>query len=139
MKGFFSIFLFSTFLHANNIRTKEITKDLISPCCWAGTVYDLDHNPEIEEQVERFLAQGKTKQEILDYYVGIYGERVLAIPKAEGFNVMVWITPALAAIFGLLILAFYLRLSNPNKITVSSELSTIPFDNEIEKELREMD
>ena len=94
---------------------------------------------EIEEQVERFLAQGKTKQEILDYYVGIYGERVLAIPKAEGFNVMVWITPALAAIFGLLILAFYLRLSNPNKITVSSELSTIPFDNEIEKELREMD
>ena len=139
MKVFFSIFLFSTFLHADNIRTKEITKDLISTCCLAGTVYDLDHNPEIEEQVELFLAQGKTKQEILDYYVGIYGERVLAIPKAEGFNVMVWITPALAAIFGLLILAFYLRLSNPNKITVSSELSTIPFDNEIEKELREMD
>ena len=67
MKVFFSIFLFSTLLHADNIRTKEITKDLISPCCWAGTVYDLDHNPEIEEQVERFLAQGKTKQEILDY------------------------------------------------------------------------
>ena len=139
MKVFFSISLFSTFLHADNNHTKEITKGLISPCCWAGTVYDLDHNPEIEEQVERFLAQGKTKQEILDYYVGIYGERVLAIPKAEGFNVMVWITPALAAIFGLLILAFYLRLSNPNKITVNSELSTIPFDNEIEQELREMD
>ncbi len=99
----------------------------------------MDHNPEIEDQVERFLAQGKTKQEIFDYYVGIYGERVLAIPKAEGFNVMVWITPALAAIFGLSILAFYLRLSNPNKIEINSELSTIPFDNEIEKELKEMD
>ena len=57
----------------------------------------------------------------------VFMVNVLAIPKAEGFNVMVWITPALARYIWLLILAFYLRLSNPNKITVSSELSTIPF------------
>jgi len=55
---------------------------LMSPCCWAGTVYDLDHNPEMEEQIKTFIDQGKSEQEIIDHYVDLYGERILAIPIA---------------------------------------------------------
>jgi len=83
-------------LSAETDLATDIKQSLISPCCWAGTVYDLDHNPEMEEQIERFVAMEKTKQEILDYYIGLYGERILAVPKAEGFNLMVWVTPVLA-------------------------------------------
>jgi len=117
----------------------DIKQSLISPCCWAGTVYDLDHNPEMEKQIEKFISQGKTKQDILDYYVGIYGERILAVPKAEGFNLMAWIAPVMAGLLGITFLFFYLRTPKETPTEVISTPSEVQFDDEIEAELRDMD
>ena len=126
-------------LSAETDLATDIKQSLISPCCWAGTVYDLDHNPEMEEQIERFVAMEKTKQEILDYYIGLYGERILAVPKAEGFNLMVWVTPVLAGMIGISFLIFYIRTPNDIPSSVISTPSEVPFDDEIEKELQKMD
>ena len=87
---------------------KEIKQKLISPCCWAGTVYDLDHNPEMEEEIRNFLYQGRSEEFILDYYVSIYGERILATPKPIGFNLFAWITPIIFAVIGITLLFKYL-------------------------------
>lgn len=133
------ILLVFSFLHGNSDLALDIKQSLISPCCWAGTVYDLDHNPEMEKQIEKFLAQGKTKQEILDYYVGIYGERILAIPKAEGFNLMAWIAPVMAGLIGISFLFFYLRTPKDSPAEVISAPSEVQFDDEIEAELQKMD
>ena len=133
------LFLFFSTLIANTDLATDIKQSLISPCCWAGTVYDLDHNPEMEEQIERFVAMGKTKQEILDYYISLHGERILAVPKAEGFNLMVWITPVLAGMIGITFLFFYLRTPKNTPSAVISAPSEVPFDDEIEKELQKMD
>ena len=46
---------------AKNQNLKEIKQKLISPCCWAGTVYDLDHNPEMEEEIEIFFIKEEVK------------------------------------------------------------------------------
>jgi len=131
--------LLISFLTADSDLAMDIKRSLVSPCCWAGTVYDLDHNPEIEEKVDRFIAMGKTKQEILDYFVGLHGERILAIPKAEGFNIMAWGAPILAIILGISFLFFYLRTPNNLPSEVISAPSDIPFDDEIEDELQTMD
>ena len=106
----FLFILFISISKGNSDLAQDIKQSLVSPCCWAGTVYDLDHNPDMEEQIEKFVAQGKTKQDILDYYVGLYGERILAIPKAEGFNMMAWGAPILASLFGILFLFLYFPL-----------------------------
>lgn len=135
-----AIFLFfGSALFADSDLAMDIKQSLVSPCCWAGTVYDLDHNPEMEEQIEKFVVQGKTKQEILEYYVGLYGERILAVPKAEGFNIMAWGAPILAGLIGILFLFFYLRTPNETPQAVISAPSEVQFDDEIEAELREMD
>ncbi|MBT3945505.1 MAG: hypothetical protein HOA19_02365 [Candidatus Marinimicrobia bacterium] len=134
----FLLFLFTT-LFAEKDLTMDIKQSLMSPCCWSGTVYDLDHNPKMEEQIERFITQGKTKEEIMDYYVELYGERILAVPKAEGFNLMVWITPVLAGMIGLSFLFFYLRTPTHKSAEVISAPSDVQFDDEIEAELRKMD
>ncbi|MBT3179592.1 MAG: hypothetical protein HOB40_04050 [Candidatus Marinimicrobia bacterium] len=131
-------FIISSLFAETNLAT-DIKQSIISPCCWSGTVYDLDHNPEIENQIEKFVAMGKTKDEILEYYVGLYGERILAVPKAEGFNIMVWVTPILAGILGISFLFFYLRTPNNNLTAVISTPTEVPFDDEIEKELQKMD
>ena len=119
---------------------KEIKQKLISPCCWAGTVYDLDHNPEIELEIKNFLSQGKNEAFILDYYVSIYGERILAVPKATGFNLFAWITPIIFAMFGISLLFKYLMASEKDEKTILSETKDIiQYDEKIEKELRHMD
>ena len=133
------LILFVSTLIAETDLATDIKQSLISPCCWAGTVYDLDHNPEMEEQINQFISQGKTKQEILEYYIGLYGERILAVPIAEGFNIMVWVTPILAGMIGITFLFFFLRTPNDIPSSVISTPSEVPFDDEIEKELQKMD
>ena len=135
--GLLILFL-STIIAETDLAT-DIKSSLISPCCWAGTVYDLDHNPEMEELINQFISQGKTKQEILEYYIGLYGERILAVPIAEGFNIMVWVTPILAGMIGITFLFFFLRTPNDIPSSVISAPSEVAFDDEIEKELQKMD
>jgi cytochrome c-type biogenesis protein CcmH len=139
IKSFGLLILFVSTLIAETDLATDIKQSLISPCCWAGTVYDLDHNPEMEEQINQFIFQGKTKQEILEYYIGLYGERILAVPIAEGFNIMVWVTPILAGMIGITFLFFFLRTPNDIPSSVISTPSEVPFDDEIEKELQKMD
>ena len=133
------LILFLSTLIAETDLATDIKRSLISTCCWAGTVYDLDHNQEIEELINQFISQGKTKQEILEYYIGLYGERILAVPIAEGFNIMVWVTPILAGMIGITFLFFFLRTPNDIPSSVISAPSEVPFDDEIEKELQKMD
>ena len=133
------LILFLSTLIAETDLVTDIKRSIISPCCWAGTVYDLDHNPEMEEQINQFISQGKTKQEILEYYIGLYGERILAVPIAEGFNIMVWVTPILAGMIGITFLFFFLRTPNDIPSSVISAPSEVAFDDEIEKELQKMD
>ena len=133
------LILFLSTLIAETDLATDIKRSIISPCCWAGTVYDLDHNPEMEELINQFISQGKTKQEILEYYIGLYGERILAVPIAEGFNIMVWVTPILAGMIGITFLFFFLRTPNDIPSSVISAPSEVAFDDEIEKELQKMD
>ena len=132
------LFLFS-FLFAEKDVAMNIKKSLMSPCCWAGTVYDLDHNPEMEEQIKTFIDQGKSEQEIIDHYVDLYGERILAIPIAKGFNIMVWVAPIIVGLLAIGILIIYLKSPQTEPESVIFTSSDIPFDDEIERELKEMD
>lgn len=52
-------------------------------------------------QIRDELAAGWSEQEILDYFVAQYGERVLAEPQRRGFTSLVWILPVIAAAAGL--------------------------------------
>ncbi len=50
------------------------------------------------------LAAGWTTQQIDDYFVAQYGERVLARPSGRGLNVLVWVIPPLVILAGVVIL-----------------------------------
>lgn len=56
------------------------------------------------DTVRALVAEGKTDQEVMDYFVARYGEWVLLEPTAQGFNWFVWLGPvALVAIGGFVI------------------------------------
>ncbi|MFL7812634.1 MAG: cytochrome c-type biogenesis protein CcmH [Anaerolineales bacterium] len=50
------------------------------------------------------LAQGWTEDQIKDYFVAQYGDRVLAEPPRRGFNWLVYITPVVVLIGGVVLL-----------------------------------
>lgn len=55
------------------------------------------------------LQQGKTAEEIKDYFVSRYGEWVLLSPTPKGFNLLVWLLPFVAVGSGIVLAAFLLH------------------------------
>ena len=116
----------------------DIEQSLMATCCWSGTVYD-HGNKEMELNITAMVGDGKTKAEILDYYTDQYGERVLAVPKAEGFNIFAWIAPIVIFGLGLTIIFLYIRTSKNNLAPKVKADDTIAYSDEIERELSELD
>lgn len=117
---------------------KDIEKSLMAPCCWSGTVDDHGHS-KLEEEIAAFVDEGKSKQEIMDHYVDKYGERILAIPIAAGFNLFAWITPLFIGLAGIVIITLYLKASKSQPSTHIDDNKNILFSDQIEKELKELD
>jgi cytochrome c-type biogenesis protein CcmH len=59
--------------------------------------------------IKEKLALGWTEQQIKDYFVTQYGERVLAQPSARGLNLLVWVLPPIGVLAAAAIYIFFLR------------------------------
>jgi cytochrome c-type biogenesis protein CcmH len=92
-------------------KAREIEGKLMAPCCWSSPVSQ--HYSQAAEDIRRsvrgMLASGKSEQEILDHYVSIYGERILASPRPRGFNLLAWVLPGIFFLAGAGFLGFLLR------------------------------
>ena len=117
----------------------DIEQSLMATCCWSGTVYD-HGNKEMEIEIAGMVQAGKTKPEILDYYTDKYGERVLSVPIAEGFNIFAWLAPIIIAGLGFTIILLYMRTPKGATDTpVNSNNDSIAHSKQIEQELKELD
>ena len=82
------------------------------------------------------LAEGWTEDQIKDYFVAQYGDRVLAEPPARGFNWLAYIIPLLILIGGLLLLGLGFRKwkdAEPVR-TISPEIKEEPPEFAVEDE-----
>ncbi len=140
MKRILSILVFTGIIWAQEKSELiiDVEQSLMATCCWSGTVYD-HGNKEMELNIAAMVGEGKTKAEILDYYTEQYGERVLAVPKAEGFNIFAWIAPIFIFGLGLTIIFLYMRTSKDNLTPIVNADDTIAYSDEIEQELKELD
>lgn len=61
------------------------------------------------QQIREQLTAGWTEEQVIDYFVEQYGERVLAEPERSGFTSLVWILPVVAIGLGLIVVVQALR------------------------------
>lgn len=61
-------------------------------CPWA---------PGVRALIRQQVAAGKSEQEILEGLVAQFGQKVLAAPPAEGFNIVGWVMPFVVFLVGL--------------------------------------
>lgn len=64
-------------------------------------------------EIRTMLEEGRTEDEILAYFSNRYGERVLATPEKEGFNLILWVLPPLGVVLGGGVLIMALRRMAP--------------------------
>jgi cytochrome c-type biogenesis protein CcmH len=65
------------------------------------TDFSCTYSPAMHREVVALYQKGNSAQQILDAFVGQYGEKVLMAPPAEGFNLAGYLVPgAVIAVFG---------------------------------------
>ena len=124
---------------------RDIENNLIAPCCWIQPISE--HPSEISDimrmEVREMVAEGKSRDEILDYYVARYGERILAAPRARGINVLAYAAPFAALILGgggLFLFRERKRARTPEAVVpLPPPQNDGRYNDIIEKELRELD
>jgi cytochrome c-type biogenesis protein CcmH len=69
------------------------------------------------------LAEGWSKEQIKQYFVDQYGDRVLAAPPAKGFNWLVYLVPPLVILAGLYMLIKAVNVwKKPEKIIENDQM-----------------
>lgn len=89
----------------------RISKGLYCPVCTGVPLDVCDTQACVQWRAlirEKLLA-GENEQQIRQYFIAQYGERVLGAPPPEGFNLSAYILPVLALLVGGLILFWTTR------------------------------
>ncbi|KAA3644128.1 MAG: cytochrome c-type biogenesis protein CcmH [Chloroflexi bacterium] len=129
----------------NDDDVNAVAKQLYCPVC-PNTPLDVCETQACQDwraQIREQLTAGWTDQEIIDYFVVQYGERVLAEPNRRGFTSFVWLLPIVAVALGMIVLWQILkswRTPQPQVPTPSVEKSiSSEVLAKIEEELHQLD
>lgn len=89
----------------------EIDRSLICPVCPGETIDQSQAAlaKQMRVMVREKLADGESKEQILQFFVDRYGPMVLAEPPKKGFNLIVWIVPPIILAIGGLVLVLVVR------------------------------
>jgi cytochrome c-type biogenesis protein CcmH len=88
---------------AAEVRVQRLGKQLRCVVCQGLSIADSPASTARSQldKVRQLVQEGKSDQEIYDYFVARYGDWVLLSPKPEGFNLIVWLAPAILLSIGL--------------------------------------
>lgn len=82
----------------------------MAPCCFGGTI--ATHRSPLADRFRREIrsmaAQGASESQILDHYLTVYGERILAQPVARGFNLLAYWMPVVGLLCGAVVVCLWL-------------------------------
>lgn len=80
----------------------DIAKELRCPTCTGLSVLESDakFSVQIKDIVKEQVEQGKSKDEVLQYFTERYGPWILRAPPTTGFNVLAWALPIAVLILG---------------------------------------
>lgn len=84
-------------------RTDDMAHVMRCPVCQGLSIADSpsESSRNMKRQVRAMIAAGYDDDQVLLYFETAYGEFVRMVPKAEGFNLFIWIFPGIALLGGL--------------------------------------
>lgn len=96
---------------AMEARATRLASELRCPVCQGLSIHD-SPSPlaqQMKDLIRSQVASGWSDADVTDYFVSKYGEWVLLEPKASGFNLLVYVLPALLLVGGAAFIFFAVR------------------------------
>ena len=90
---------------------QAIDRMLMCPVCPAETIdqAQVEISFQMRAVVREMLADGRSRQEILDFFAESYGPDILAAPPKSGGNLLAWVLPIVAVAAALVGVYFVIR------------------------------
>lgn len=127
----------------------EVSESLICYAC-PGEPLNIDRcsgGDQMRDVIKRMLKDGRSKEEILDYFVAQFGDSILTTVPKKGFNLVAYTGPIIGLLIGIPVALLIIRRwgSAGQKMPAEQGASgqAVKLDDEmrqqIEKELSELD
>jgi cytochrome c-type biogenesis protein CcmH len=101
---------------------------------------------EMREKIAQLVAEGKTREQIYDYYIAKYGsQEPLASPINKGFNRLAWLFPYVLGASGAGIVGFVAMRWSKRESDAAASATVVPTNEDsalrarLENELRDLD
>jgi len=96
---------------APTVSVQEVSEGLTCQCGCGLTVANCNHpncefSVPVREQIGKMLGRGMGGTQVIAYFRGKYGEKILSAPTTQGFNLLAWIMPFAAIAAGGALVAF---------------------------------
>lgn len=100
-------------------QAKLIFSEVFSPFCVGRLLQDCPSSEAtvLKENIKQMLLDGKSKQEVMQYLTGLYGNDILAEPELRGFSALVWYVPIGFLALGFITLLVWLRKCRQSTVT----------------------
>ena len=106
------------------------------------TDFQCTYSPALHKEVLRLTGQGKTAQQVIDEFVGQYGQEALMAPPKRGFNLAGYFVPSIAILVAAAVLLRVLRRWTRDAAAAAPAITTsVPnaTPQELERLRRELD
>jgi cytochrome c-type biogenesis protein CcmH len=122
---------------------QEVSEGLTCQCGCGLTVANCNHpncefSVPVREQIGGMLGRGMSGPQVIAYFRGKYGEKILSAPTTQGFNLLAWIMPFAAIAAGGALVAFTVGRwrSKARSSTPADERDAGASDDNFDPELR---
>lgn len=122
-----------------------VARELWCPLCNGVRLdnCDLQACIQMREVIAEKLIAGESTEQIKAYFVTQYGDVVLGQPSTEGFNLIAWVFPVLAAVVGLGWMAYLVYTwrrrkpvtQAPSPVSVTQQAASDEYLARVEQEL----
>lgn len=92
-------------------KAQRIAAELRCPVCTGQSLVESDSEVarQMRAKIVEMVQQGKSREEILAYFVGQYGEWILNAPPARGAGLVPWLVPPAVLVAGAAVLVWFVR------------------------------
>jgi cytochrome c-type biogenesis protein CcmH len=107
----FYVFLISPPQQTLDQRVHDVASQLQCLVCQGESVADSPAtlSQQMRGIIRQQLQSGKSEQEVIQYFVSRYGERILWSPPWQGFTLLAWLVPIALFLSGIFLLFYVLR------------------------------
>jgi cytochrome c-type biogenesis protein CcmH len=120
-------------------RQQQLEDRFMAPCCWVHTVrhHDSEISRQMRVEIKGLIEQGKSDEQISQYFVQKYGERILASPPIVGRGSLAYWLPIGSLLAGALGLGFVLRNWRHKRTKSTAAPPSLPstYNSQIDKEI----